>query len=87
MMEFEKQLNNYKKNGEWNKIIALIEDNHITNDKATSEKAFAYSMMASNNIPRKNEGAERADIFAHLESISSLDKIIAESFLRAGDDV
>ena len=87
MMEFEKQLNNYKKNGEWNKIIALIEDNHITNDKATSEKAFAYSMMASNNIPRKNEGSERADIFAHLEYYRKAEELYLEMLARSPQNI
>ena len=67
MLAFDKQIAVFKKNAEWNKVVAFIDEKQLTDDKYLGELAFAYSKMADNNLPRKNEGNGRADINDHIK--------------------
>ena len=51
----KKQLVEHKKNGEWNKIVALIENNGLQSEELTSELAFAYSKIASNSLDKSQK--------------------------------
>lgn len=77
----KKQLVEHKKNGEWNKIVALIENNGLQSEELTSELAFAYSKIASNSLDKSQK--DPADHFkTHIKYYQKAEQLFLSLLIK-----
>ena len=77
----KKQLIEHKKNGEWNKIVVLIENNGFQSEDLTSELAFAYSKIASNSLDKSQK--DPADHFkTHIKYYQKAEQLFTSLLIK-----
>lgn len=77
----KKQLIEHKKNGEWNKIVVLIENNGFQSEDLTSELAFAYSKIASNSLDKSQK--DPADHFkTHIKYYQKAEQLFLSLLIK-----